>query len=94
MLRRLLLVFLLSVVSGLGTWYMTHSILLPVESATDKQGHGPDPGSAEWNSSIARLTARYQKNAVIVGVSAFGLVLSLGGILTVTFAMAKHAGRE
>lgn len=76
MKRRLLILFF-SLILGAITNYTLHSLYssghLPID-VSDGDGHGPDYGTAEWQSA-ARGSIRFHAIAggVLIGVITFGL---------------------
>lgn len=80
----------LSVVFGMLIWVIAHSLLLPVTTASDGEGHGPDAGSAEWNHVILIKTQDNQRRALFSGVIAGALALT---VLSVVGMRHKTRGR-
>lgn len=56
-----------SLAGGIIVFFLTFLILLPLTDVTDGQGHGPDPGSAEWQRAAKSGTATRKTLSVVVG---------------------------
>jgi len=80
---------LVSLIISFGIFYTYEMINPRVIEVRDSMGHGPDPGSKEWEYAEARQAQKYDDRRAIAGVVSF-FVISLSSFILIYRKSSKR----
>ncbi|MDX2098276.1 MAG: hypothetical protein SFW36_10915 [Leptolyngbyaceae cyanobacterium bins.59] len=86
----MLLAVLVSLGAGIVSYFLISSLMLWTINVADEEGHGPDPGSLEWQNAITKTAETRHNRDVTLAVAIS--ILSLPACLSLTRQLTHRNG--